>query len=124
MPPHIILAKESIDSNFTFFIEKFSTDSSFQISRTKFPLKITWYDIDNDNDSIFYMYKSNFELIDFTKKKSTTVNEQWEQKITIDTTNTSAIIEIKGIDNGILVKYFFEKINGAWLLVAIEDIST
>lgn len=119
-----IPTKEFIDSDFNLFIDKFSNDSTFQLSRTKFPLKIRWYDIDNDNDYIFYENKSNFEIIDFRKKKSTGVDNQWEQKINLDTNNTSAIIEIKGIENGILVNYFFEKINGAWILTAIEDIST
>lgn len=121
---YAIPIKESIDSNFNLFIDKFSTDSYFQLSRTKFPLKIKWYDIDNDNDSLFYKDKSNFEIIDFRQKNSTGVEDQWEQKIVLNTNNTLATIEIHGIDNGILVNYFFEKENGAWILIAIEDIST
>jgi hypothetical protein len=119
-----ITSKESIDSNFNLFIDKFSADSSFQLSRTKFPLKIKWYDIENDNDSLFYKNKSNFEIVDFRQKKSKGVEDQWEQKIVLNTNNTLATIEIHGIDNGILVNYFFEKVNGAWILIAIEDIST
>lgn len=119
-----IPAIEAIDSNFNDFIEKFSIDSNFQKSRIKFPLKIKLYDIDNDRDSIFYRDSSSFDMIDFPKNKSTSQYDQWGQKIVIDKNNTFATIEISGIDNGILVDYLFQKINGAWMLIEIDDSST
>lgn len=119
-----IPTKKAIDNNFNNFIDKFSIDSTFQVSRTKFPLKIKWYDIDNDRDSIFYRDSSSFELMDFGKKKSKGQYDQWEQKIVVDKNNTSATIEVRGIDNGIMVDYLFEKINGTWMLIEIDDSST
>lgn len=119
-----IPTKETIDNNFNNFIDKFSIDSTFQVSRTKFPLKIKWYDIDNDRDSIIYKDSSSFELMDFGKKKSKGQYDQWEQKIVVDKNNTSATIEVRGIDNGIMVDYLFEKINGTWMLIEIDDSST
>lgn len=119
-----IPTKEAIDNNFNDFINKFSTDSTFQISRTKFPLKTKWYDIDNDKDSLFYKDRASFEMMDFRKKKSTGQYDQWEQKIVVAKNNTSATIEIRGIDNGIMVEYLFEKINGAWMLIEMDDSST
>jgi hypothetical protein len=116
--------KESIDNNFNDFIDKFSTDSAFQLSRTKFPLKTKWYDIDNDRDSIIYKKRSDFEMMDFRMTKSLGRYDQWEQKIVVDKNNTSAKIEIRGIDNGIIVDYLFEKINDAWMLIEIDDSST
>jgi len=119
-----IPTKEAIDNNFNNFIDKFSIDSTFQVSRTKFPLKIKWYDIDNDRDSIIYRDSSSFELMDFGKKKSKGQYDQLEQKIVVDKNNTSATIEVRGIDNGIMVDYLFEKINGKWMLIEIDDSST
>jgi hypothetical protein len=116
--------KEAIDNNFNDFIDKFSADSTFQVSRTKFPLKTKWYDLDNDRDSLIYKDRSSFEMMDFRKKKSTGEYDQWEQKIVVDKNNTSATIEIRGIENGIMVDYLFEKINGAWMLIEIDDSST
>lgn len=119
-----IPTKEAIDNNFNDFINKFSTDSIFQVSRIKFPLKIKWYDIDNNRDSIIYKNIESFELMDFRKKKSTGQYDQWEQNIFVDKNNTSATIEIRGIENGIMVDYLFEKIKGVWMLIEIDDRST
>jgi hypothetical protein len=121
---HASPIKEDVDSNFNDFIDQFSTDSTFQLSRTKFPLKTKWYDLDNGKDSLIYKDRSSFEMIDLSKKKSTGQEDQWERKIVIDKKNTSAIIEIRGIDNGIIVDYLFKKINGAWMLIEIDDSST
>ena len=115
---------EANDENFYDFIEKFSSDSIFQLSRTKFPLKIKLHDLDNDTDSLIYCEMSNYEMIDFRKKKSTGQYDQWEQLIIVDKNNTSATIEIRGIDNGIRVYYIFYKINGAWMFIEIDDSST
>jgi hypothetical protein len=119
-----IPTKEPVDNNFNDFIEKFSVDTTFQLSRTKFPLKTKWYDIDNDRDSLIYKDQSDFKMMDFRKKKTASPYDQWEQKIVIDKNNTSATIEIRGIENGIMVDYLFEKINGAWILIGIDDSST
>ena len=40
-----IVVGEFAEHNFNDFIVKFSTDTAFQLSRTKFPLKIKWYDL-------------------------------------------------------------------------------
>lgn len=113
---------ETIDNNFNDFIEKFSKDSMFQLSRTNFPLKTQFYDIVKDKDSVVYKDKSDFEMLDFSKKKSVGQFNQWEQKRKIDKTN--ATIEIRGIENGIMIDFLFKKIEGIWMLVAIDDKST
>lgn len=119
-----IPTKETVDNNFKTFIEKFSSDSVFQLSRTKFPLKIKWYDIINDRDSLLYKNRGDFEMMDFRKKKFTGQYDQWEQKVVADKNNTSVTIEIRGIENGIMIDYLFEKINEAWVLIEIDDRST
>lgn len=115
-------SKETVDNDFNDFIVKFSTDSVFQLSRTKFPLKISWHEI--EQDTVIYKDKSTFEVIDFRTKKSTGTLDQWEQEIVIDKNNKSATIEIRGIENGIFIDYLFEKINGQWMFIEIDDSST
>lgn len=118
----IIASKEAVDDNFNVFIEKFSADSTFQQSRVKFPLKTKWYDLSNGRDSIIYQDRAGFKMMDFSKKKTSGQYVQWVQKIVVD--REKARIEIRGIKNGIMVDYLFEKVSGAWMLIEIKDSST
>lgn len=108
--------------DFNSFIEKFSTDTLFQISHTIFPLKITWHEI--ERDTIFYRGKSDVEFVDFRIKEYKGEVDRWKQNIIIDESNKSAVIEIRGVDNGIHVDYIFKIINDAWMFVEIDDSST
>ena len=111
-----------IDNDFNTFIEYFSKDSLFQISRVKLPLKVKQFDSEKDNYQIKYFGKSNFIKMDFRIKKSKGDFDQWKQDIKIE--KNKATIEITGIDNGIIVLYYFEKRNGKWTLIEVEDSST
>jgi hypothetical protein len=115
---------DKVDRDFNLFVEKFSEDSAFQLDRTSFPLRIKQYDIDNDKDTILYRQRSAFEMMDFRKKKSDGRYDQWKQEIVMDKNQTKARIEIRGIENGIMVDYYFEKKDGKWMLVNIDDAST
>lgn len=115
---------DTVDRDFHLFIEKFSKDSAFQLNRTVFPLQIRQYDIDNGGDNIIYEQRSAFEMIDFRKKISDGIHDRWKQNIVWDKNDTRATIEIRGIDNGIKVDYHFEKKDGRWMLVHIDDAST
>lgn len=121
---HNFPTEEIIDLDFTKFIKKFSNDSTFQINRTRFPLKVKWNIIETDKDSIFYIDRLNYKLINFNIKKSSGKFDKWEQKIKIAKNNIFTTIEVRGIDNGISIDYLFEKINGAWMFVEIYDSST
>lgn len=115
---------DPVDRDFNMFIEKFSKDSAFQLNRTKFPLRIKQYDIDNDKDTILYEQRSAFEMKDFRKKRSDGIYDQWKQEIVFDENDTKAKIEIRGTYNGIMVDYYFEKKDGMWILMNIDDAST
>lgn len=120
----IISTGESVDDDFHNFIEEFSSDFLFQLSRIKFPLRVNIYDISNDRDSVIYINKSDFNILDFREKDSSQQSDQWRQEIVFDNNPTSATIEIRGIDNGIMANYLFEKVNGVWMLIEIIDSST
>lgn len=119
----IVPAKEAVDGNFNDFIEKFSSDSVFQLNRIHFPLKIKWYDVKNDRITLIYKDRSSFGRVDFSEKQ-TKHHTQWEQKMVVEKNNQSATIEIRGIENGIMVDYLFSKVNGTWMLIEIDDNST
>ena len=87
-------------------------------------MKTKWYDIDNDRDSLIFKERSEFEMIDFRKRKSISLYDQWEQEIVVNKKNESATIEIRGIENGIMLDFLFDKINEAWMLIEIVDRST
>lgn len=120
----ILSSNNSVDKNFNSFIEQFSIDPAFQIKRTKYPLQMKQYDIDKDKDTIIYLPSSEFEMMDFRQTKSNTQYDQWKQEIVLDENHNKATIEIRGIDNGIMVDYLFEKSKGKWMLVGIDDSST
>ena len=63
-------------------------------------------------------------MMDFRKKKSDSRYDQWKQDAVLDKGGNKATIEIRGIENGIMVDYYFEKDDGKWMLVAVHDSST
>jgi len=120
--PTKILDNKEVDKDFKTFIDIFSTDSLFQISRIKFPFKVKQYDTEKDNYDIVWIDSSTHYKMDFRQKQSTGNLDRWEQHFTINDNKT--IIEISGIDNGIMIRYFFEKIDGKWFFIEIQDDST
>lgn len=113
------------DEDFNKFLKKFNQDSIFQISRIKFPLKVRESDPDQDYKTIERIIQlKNFSKLNFEHKKDASTREfdKFTQNIKIE--NDSAIIEIRGIDNGIYSDIVFEKINGRWILKTWNDQST
>lgn len=115
----------NLDLKFETFIKHFSKDSIFQVSRIDFPLKVRESDPDKDYDlSERIIQKTEFKIMDFTydKSKSNKQFDRYEQNIKV--LENKAVIEIRGIDNGILADYYFEKKNGIWKLLTWVDSST
>lgn len=104
--------------NFNHFFRLFNHDTVFQISRINFPLKVK---INNDD----------LELVDYVipKEKYTTINldkkpeeRDFNQELILK--KDKAVIQQRGIDNGIFIDYFFEKKDGKWQLITWVDVST
>ncbi len=108
------------DEDFKTFLNKFSTDEAFQISRIDFPLKVRTIGENSELDDEI-MTKEEWRQINFTYDPNNPSNE-YEQRIIIY--GDKATIECIGIDNGIMVEYYFERKNGIWLLVTLTDAST
>lgn len=114
---------KNVDSDFKIFLNFFNKDSTFQISRVKFPLKIK--DLNEDfelrertiNKEEYYLKK-----FDFNEINKLEVFNEYKQRISVNENNV--LIEINGIENGIACEFYFKKINNKWKLVSWIDQST
>ena len=109
--------------DFDNFFDRFKTDSLFQIERVKFPMTMKSWDIDEDKPStdkieIGSWRHLRFEYNDGYAKREIDAYTQ-ETKVFAD----SAKLELRGVDNGILIDYDFIKLNGQWFLVSEKDYS-
>ena len=110
-----------LDSKFETFIEYFNKDSLFQISRIDFPLKVKASDQNEEIETI--INRSDFQMLNFGNKSAKTREfDKYEEIIKVN--GNKAIIETRGIDNGIFIDIYFEKKNGKWKLLTWVDSST
>lgn len=110
---------EDIDPDFTVFFELFNKDTVFQISRIEFPLKVKVLNSDDFEIENIVISESNYSAISLntqSENKEYTVKPIWSK--------TTAKIEIRGINNGIMKDLFFEKSKGKWKLITWTDEST
>ncbi|CAL2058851.1 DUF4348 domain-containing protein [Tenacibaculum sp. 190524A05c] len=108
---------------FERFFEKFSTNEEFQKENIKYPLKLT-YITDLETSSIetkIYKNQSEWKFIDFSEDIKAREREYDQYEVMIITSDQKKLYKQKGIDNGILVIYQFEKIEGCWKLTLVED---
>jgi len=95
-------------------------DSVFQINHTVFPLPESYADSEKDYETvkttILLKDWKHTKLVDFANKLMVLSN--------IDKESKYRNIFYQGVENGIWAKYTFEKINGDWKLIRIEDYST
>jgi len=114
--------EESIDKSFESFLTKFNNDSIFQKSRVKFPLPIIEMDGDSFNEIHNKIDAKDYRKFDLTSNKVHQQEEGYTQEIKLE--KKKATIEIRGIENGIMTDYYFEKINEKWMFVGLKDVST
>jgi hypothetical protein len=115
---------ENVDNDFKVFIDYFSKDSIFQVSRVNFPLKVMEVDENNTLESIEKtISKTEYTKLDFEYPKDALTREYDKYTQKIKTNENKAVIEIRGYDNGICTDFFFEKLNGKWFLKSWNDTS-
>ncbi len=119
-----ITIPQNVDSEFKLFLDFFNRDSTFQMSRIDFPLRVTDFNNIEYELSERIINKNEYFLKKFSINKTLEKENfgEYEQTITIE--NNKALIEIIGIDNGIAVEYEFKKNNGEWKLITWTDQST
>lgn len=107
------------DFDFIRFLEKFSTDTSYQVEHVNFPIPNYYADPDKD-------YETVYDSISIEDWSHINVVEQIEGLMTLNRGTNSNIRDIffRGVENGIYVYYRFLKVEGEWKLVKLEDYST
>ena len=104
--------------NFTSFWKSFTNDSVFQKERIVFPLTLTYFDYD-ENDEDLTEVLGNIPASDW--QYDNFIDE--EAKITINKQEDFYTVVRAGIENGIYVEYTFKLNDNKWYLVKIADSS-
>ncbi|POY37906.1 hypothetical protein C3K47_05100 [Solitalea longa] len=116
---------KEVDSDFKLFLKYFNQDSVFQVSRVVFPFRERSADPDQQFDLIEKkISRAEYQKMDFTYDESS-ANKQYDsyrQHIRIK--GNKAVIEYRGVENGIFIDCYFEKRNGKWMFVEMVDSST
>jgi hypothetical protein len=110
--------------SFIKFLQMFMNDSIFQISRIKFPIKIsTWTGSEEDSkDTTYLKQKSEWRFITLYNGLDSLTNfsNNWDSDIK---DNNQFNIFIGGLGNGISVDYYFQKIENKWFFIELKDYS-
>ncbi len=110
---------------FDDFLQEFSMKESFQLNRIKFPIKAIVPDADHEGMAPMEetIGRYEWEMLDLTYDSTflTRPYDQYYQFVRFQ--NDSAIVEIRGINNGIYADYFFELIENRWYLVSLYEAS-
>ncbi len=106
---------------FNLFFEKFATDSIFQYSSVNFHITYYSYDIEDKLTEIV-INQSEWYFIDFSKDEVARNNKVDAYEIIVEELDNGQVIYVRrGIDNGILIQYFFEYKGIKWGLFKIID---
>ena len=120
------VASANCEPDFDVFFQEFSKDFIFQKNHIKFPLSVAYYADEYHEELIVETIetKSDFKYIDFTDDVNAMQTET--DKFTTEKVKakTRATYKRLGYDNGIMVSYKFEIINGCWTMVEVIDEST
>jgi len=106
---------------FEEFILKFMPDSSFQVSRIKFPLKYIKQNEDDGVDSTLIQKKDWIIISFYSRDKYRTQTYDNFEKQMRDT--DKRLVEFFGLDSGVNKEYKFQRINGFWYLTEYKNIS-
>lgn len=107
---------KSGNEDFSTFLKKFNEDKNFQLSRVKFPFTAKSLD-DNFEDIDVTITQKNYRILKLEDK-----GKEFKQKTILK--HNKAVIEQRGIDNGIYTDYIFELKDNKWFLKTWIDQST
>ena len=117
--------KSERSENFFVFFQDFCRDSSFQIRRIKFPLISLYPDPGLDSIVAEAIKETDWYYVpikDFTSNTFEYFFDRFRDRELPD--SDEMVYAIIGIENGIHINYYFQRIEGKWYLLKIEDLST
>lgn len=110
---------------FEEFVKRFSQEESFQLQRIKFPISVIVPDTGHEGMAPMKetIGRYDWEQLDLTYDSTflTRTYDKYYQVVRFS--NDSAVVEIRGIDNGIYADYYFELIDKKWYLVTLYEAS-
>lgn len=114
--------------NFDDFFLKFMDDSTFQVERIKFPIVKTFlHDVPEESlvEDSTLVSKSEWKHLSFLLTMKTNYRPQIYDNFSAELRETDErTFAWLGIETGIQVYYYFQRINSKWYLIRIEDKST
>ncbi len=114
-----------VKEDFDQFLQSFSKEEAFQLKRIKFPLKAIVPDTDHEGMAPMEeaIGKYEWEPLDLTYDSTflTRTYDQYYQVVRFN--GDTAVVEIRGINNGIYADYYFSLIDNRWYLVTIYEAS-
>ena len=108
----LIPKKGTALEDFDSFFYRFKTDSLFQLSRIKFPLKLTI--TDDDVDTIKLIQKKDWRFIFHQKEDKEIIKK-------VVTGENMVNVELMIEDTGVSINHYFVNTNDKWMLTAIKD---
>jgi hypothetical protein len=113
-----------LEETFETFFAQFNSDSLFQKSRTKFPLKATFLlDVtDEGSDSTFYVQEKEFFFVQLTSPKTNLFDGVSIVEIKGNAKQKQVILMME--DSGVHIEYLFKKIRDKWMLISYYDMSS
>jgi len=108
---------------FLGFLYEFSKDTSFRNSHIKLPLKFTYLDMDDLEDTTEYLTLKNLADFNYDLFKDKYFYFFHSGLDKIDNSDKICLL-FRGIDNGIFMMYYFERKDDTWQLVEEQDYST
>lgn len=116
------LETNSLLGSFFQFVEKFSTDSLYQIDRILFPFRDSYLDSDKEYEFVTKIKKQ--EGWEFFNLKEYLPEVMIMQYDTDNLNSNRIVLYFRGIECGISVEYIFELRESKWFLIERNDYST
>lgn len=109
----------SQSEKFEEFIDKFCMDSSFQVSRVKFPLEYISWDYEADKELTLHIQKENYKYdkLYYYSDAYAVFYDNFDCKIR---DSDEMVFRWKGLTD-MDRKYYFKKIENKWFLIKILD---
>jgi hypothetical protein len=117
----LTISKTADGEDFNEFFERFTTDSVFQMERTKFPFRVIW--MTEDGETTHETEKENWTHSTFYYEDSYASRQVDAYTQEIKHYSDSVVLELRGVDNGIYVDYKFIRDSGKWILFTGKDYS-
>lgn len=117
--------KDSADiaEDFMPFFEQFREDADFQVEHVQFPYKVEIWELGAEKPEIDKVFKDEWEHLRFQYDSSFATRKTDAYRQEIKSYGDTVRIELRGIDNGIMIDYEFVKLEGEWKLIAEKDYS-